>query len=108
MHVLPSATQPSRPDAGQALPLLLVLVALMAVVAISTARLGNRVLVIERAQTAADAAALAGVSGGASEAAAIAVRNGGRLVRFEWRGDDVVVAVRVGDHTARARASRAP
>ncbi|MCB0968563.1 MAG: hypothetical protein KDB37_17155 [Ilumatobacter sp.] len=77
-----------------------VLLALVPVVA----DLGDR----QRAQHAADAAALAGVSGGRSAASTLASANGGALVSFTERGDDVVVVVRVGDHDATARATDGP
>ena len=52
-------------------------------------RLGRR----NQAQVAADAAALAGVDGGAGVASDIAARNGGRLVSFRRDADSVTVVV---------------
>lgn len=57
------------------------------------------------AQTAADAAALAGVLDGPATARALAEANGGALVSFERVGTtDVRVRVRVGTAVAIARA----
>ena len=63
-----------------------------------------------RAQTAADAAALAGLYGGHSSARAIAVRNGVVLTgwSYEPSSAEVVVTVKVDRATATARASGAP
>ena len=72
------------------------------------ARLGAGLVEASRAQAAADAAALAGVEGGAPAAARLAAHNGARLVWVDRVGDDVVVVVQVGDAQATARASAAP
>ncbi|NND74770.1 MAG: helicase/secretion neighborhood TadE-like protein [Ilumatobacter sp.] len=61
-----------------------------------------------RAQSAADAAALASLHGGRASAAALATRNGGVVLSWQRRGGDVVVVVRVGRSTATARASDQP
>lgn len=71
------------PDRGQAIPVLLVITALTAACAVGVARVGARAVDGVRAQTAADAAALAGVDHGRPAAAALAARNGARLV--SWR-----------------------
>ncbi|MDP2293248.1 MAG: hypothetical protein Q8M22_18850 [Actinomycetota bacterium] len=97
-----------HPDAGQAVPLLLAVVALIAVVMAATAHLGARVVVEEHAQVAADAAALAGLDGGRPAAERLARANDGVLVAFAGSDLDVQVTVRVGDATATARATRAP
>lgn len=97
-----------RPDAGQAVPLLLAVVALIAVVMAATAHFGARVVAEEQAQVAADAAALAGLDGGRPAAERLARANGGALVAFAGGDLDVQVTVRVGDATATARATRAP
>lgn len=62
----------------------------------------------QRARSAADASALAGVIGGRVAATDIAGRNEARLVSWSERGDEVVVTVRVGDHVATARATDGP
>jgi len=62
----------------------------------------------QQAQVAADAAALAGVTGGRAAATKLATANGGVLVTFASEGDTVQVVVRVREATATARATRAP
>lgn len=62
----------------------------------------------QRAQAAADAAALAGVVAGRSAAAELAAANGGELVWWSEIGDEVTVVVDVEGHRARARATDAP
>lgn len=58
-----------------------------------------------RARSAADAAALAGVTDGPDAAAELAVRNGGQVVSWTRDGDTVTVVVRVGDAAATASAT---
>lgn len=62
----------------------------------------------QQARSAADAAALAGVTGGRAEAASIAQRNDGVLVGWSRTGREVTVEVRVGDQLAVARATDGP
>jgi len=62
----------------------------------------------QRARSAADAAALAGVTGGRQAAAAIAGANGASLVEFSQVGHEVLVTVQVGDQRGDARATDAP
>jgi hypothetical protein len=81
------------------------LVAVAAVLVLGTGVLAGDVVDAGRARSAADAAALAGVRGGRSAAARLAVANGGRLVSWEQDGDTVLVTVRVGDAVADARAT---
>jgi Flp pilus assembly protein TadG len=83
-------------------------VVVAALVAMGVAREGTVMAQRERAQTAADAAALAGVTGGRSASADLAVANGATLVSFERDGSTVTVIVRVGDVRARARATDGP
>ena len=68
------------------------------------AELGDR----QRAQTAADAAALAGVTGGRLGSARLAAANDGTLVAWRLVGDDVIVTVDVDGHRATARATDGP
>lgn len=98
----------TRSDAGQAIPLLLAVVALIAVVMAATAHFGARVIEQEQAQVAADAAALAGLAGGRPAAERLARANGAALIGFTGGDLDVQVTVRVGEATATARATRAP
>jgi len=95
-----------RRDQGQALPLLAGVLALVAAVAIGLVALGNLVGERARAQTAADAAALAGAARGRPAAVAMARENHGDLESFAVQGAEVEVTVRVGDATATSRARR--
>jgi hypothetical protein len=61
-----------------------------------------------RAQNAADAAALAGVTGGASASSAIAAANDAAVVAWSRSGHDVTVTVQVGEQQATARATDEP
>jgi hypothetical protein len=62
----------------------------------------------QRARSAADAAALAGLDGGQPAAVAIAAANGAALVGWQGEGHEVLVTVVVGDQRASARATDAP
>jgi hypothetical protein len=92
-------------DRGQALPLVVAVVAFVAVCVVGAGRLVGGAVDAARARTAADAAALAGAGDGRAAAAEMAAANGGVLVGFREAGDDVVVDVRVGSAVATARAS---
>ena len=94
-----------RADGGQAVPLTAALVAIAAVLVLGIGELAGDVVDAGRARAAADAAALAGVTGGPAGAARFAARNGATLVRWRREGTDVLVTVRVGDATASARAT---
>jgi hypothetical protein len=95
-------------DNGQATLLAVSVVALAVALMLGAVRLGVRLIDLERASAAADAAALAALDGGRSAAADMAARNGARLTGFTALGDDVAVVVVVGDATGEARATRAP
>jgi hypothetical protein len=92
---------------GQVLPLLVVVVALAALVVVGLGRLGAVVVARAEAQTAADAAALAGTVHGRAAAEALAAANDGRLVSWEAAGAEVEVVAEVRGQRARARARRA-
>lgn len=62
----------------------------------------------ERARSAADAAALAGVHGGRDAAAEMAAANGGVLVAWSRDATSVTVTVRVDEGEASARATNGP
>lgn len=101
----------TRRDRGQAALLVVCMSAVLLVaVLVAAASMGRTILDRQRAQTAADAAALAALVGGREDAAEFAERHGGSLV--SWRvgptSDDVTVVVRVGESTATARATDAP
>jgi hypothetical protein len=94
-----------RPDdSGQAVPFVVVSVLVAAVAALALGRLGVRVVADARAQTAADAAALAGVRGGYQAADRLARANGATLVSFRLAGRDVRVEVTRDGSEARAHA----
>lgn len=111
---------PGSPGSGRdrgSVSLLVVLVALALAGAALVAMAGSAEVLIERdrATTAADASALAGVVGGREAAEAIASRNGAVLESYAstvvGASADVVevtVQVRVGDVRATARATNGP
>ena len=83
---------------------------LLVAIVLALATMGRTALDRTRAQTAADAAALASLEGGRSAADALAQRNDA-VVESWFRGPgpfEVTVTVRLGDTTATARASDAP
>lgn len=98
-------------DHGQAAVLVVtVAAALLVVMLAALASMGATSIDRTRAQTAADAAALASVDGGRVEADSLAAAHGATVVDW-WPGpgpDEVTVTVRLGDVTATARASVSP
>ena len=103
------AVRRRRADRGQAA---IVVVAVAAVVLVTMlfalATMGRTTLDRTRAQTAADAAALAALDGGPAAAADLAARHGAVVVSWTRRDREVTVTVRLGEVTATARASDAP
>jgi Flp pilus assembly protein TadG len=101
--------KPGRSRDGGSLVLAMTVVAVLAaLVAVATVEVGIAMVQRQRAQTAADAAALAGVSGGHAAAARLAAANSGRLISFVRTDWTVRVVVRLGDATATASASDGP
>lgn len=100
------STNPSASERGQAMPLVLGVVALAVVVLLALVPLAQGTAQRARAVTAADAAALAGAAEGEAAARRVAADNGGRLVAWRAEGSDVWVTVVVGDARARAKARR--
>jgi hypothetical protein len=88
------------------LPLYALVLLLAAGAAVALAYLGRIAVRDARAQTAADAAALAGAAEGEPAATELAARNGARLESFVADGHTVIVTVRVGDRHAAARAAQ--
>ena len=80
--------------------------ALVVMLVLGLVALGNTADDRARAQTAADAAALAGAADGQVAADAAATANHATLERFTARGGEVEVVVRAGDSRATARAGR--
>jgi hypothetical protein len=97
-----------RSQAGQALGLVLCAVAFIALLAVGVSKLGLRLVEEARAQTAADAAALAGVDGGFVAARRAAAANGATVVSWVQSPDVFTVTVQFGGSKATARASRQP
>jgi hypothetical protein len=92
-------------DRGQAVPLVIAVGVVAAVAVVALGRLAVGAVEAARARTAADAAALAGAVDGRAAASTAAVANHGVLISFVTSGEEVVVEVRVGRATARARAA---
>lgn len=95
-----------RNERGAALPLLsLVLVCMLVTTGIV---IGVSVRAVDRAQaqSAADAAALAGVAEGREGAVRLATANGGVLTEFDVGDNEVRVVVEVDGRRAEARAER--
>jgi len=98
-------------EAGQAaLVVVVVAVVVVAVVIAALAEVGQGTRAAARAQTAADAAALASIDGGRPAAIEMAALNGGLAV--SWRRGpgayEVTVVVSVDGVEATARATNAP
>src|SRR4051812_14714106 len=94
-----------RGDDGQAVPLIVAVVAVAFVAVLALGRFAVGTVDAARARTAADAAALAGAAHGRADADRAASANGGQVESFAQVGDDVVVVVRVGSARATARAT---
>ena len=87
--------------------LVVVTAVLLVVMLLAIATMGRITVDRTRAQTAADAAALAGLDGGPFAASRLAARHGAQVIAWSERGDVVTVTVRLGDTTATARATDA-
>lgn len=96
-------------ERGQAFGLVAAVLAVAAVVVVAMGSFVGTAVSVARARTAADAAALAGVTGGEPAAVAIAARHGATVVAWSASGPpnarDVRVTVRVGRASATAAAS---
>ena len=86
--------------------LAVIVIAALSVVAVGS--FSGRVIDRGRAQTAADAAALAATIGGRPAAERLASSNGGRLISYGESDDVVVVVVDVAGERATARATDGP
>lgn len=93
-------------ERGQTMPLLALLVLLTGGIAVGLVRFGATAAHLASAQTAADAAALAGAAEGRAAADDLAAANGARIDTYAVDGAEVDVRVRVPDGWARARARR--
>lgn len=104
---------PVSRDRGQAVLLMVAVIACCGLLAVAVGTLGGALRERQQARTAADAAALAGVDGGMQSAERLARSNGGSLVSFSRDalragGWVVTVIVRVGAAAASARATNGP
>jgi uncharacterized membrane protein len=95
-----------RRDAGQIVPKMALVLFAVVIVAMVVIRLGLQVDRRARAQSAADAAAIAGATEGEDIAGSVSEANGATLESFVVRGSEVEVVVRLGDERATARARR--
>ena len=98
----------ARGEAGQAMPLVLVVVAASVGAMLLLGALGGRALLSAKAQTAADAAALAGAAEGPEAADELARLNGSASAGVEGGVGDATVTARVGGVDAVARAQSPP
>jgi Flp pilus assembly protein TadG len=99
---------PTRADDGSVVLIVAVVMTICLMTAVGIGRVGEVVASRARAQTAADAAALAGLTSGRPGAARVAQANGAVLVSYVRSGWTVTVQTRVEEVTARARASNGP
>ena len=95
-------------DRGQAVVLLLTVVVMAALGVVGVGQFGSRIVDRARAQTAADAAALAATAGGRAAAVRLASANGAVLVEYDEGADVVTVVVDVDGERAVARATDGP
>ena len=95
-----------RREAGQIVPMAALVLAIVMLIGLLVVRLGLQVDERARAQSAADAAALAGATEGEDVAGSVTEANGAVLESFVVRGSEVEVVVRYGDERATARAKR--
>lgn len=99
----------SSRDAGSALVLtVLVGLAIAGSALLAVVPVAGTLLDRQRAHAAADAAALAGVTGGAAASADMAAANGADLVAWARDGRAVTVTVQVGGQRITARATDGP
>ena len=99
---------PTRSERGQAMVLLLVVVAMAALAVVAVGQFGRRLVDRGRAQIAADAAALAATTGGRLAAAHLASGNGAVLVSYVEAHGAVTVVVEIDGQRAAARATDGP
>ena len=94
-----------RGDGGQAMPLAIAAIVVAGLLTIAVGSMAADVVDAARAQTAADAAALASIEGGRVAASSMALEHGGAVVSWSQQGTVITVSVRVGDAVAVARAT---
>ncbi len=92
-------------ESGQVMPLIGVVMAILVIAALAMGQATKIINTKARAQTAADAAALAGVAGGVPAARSAARANGATVTKFANTADGVVVTVDLGDQKATSAAA---
>jgi len=97
-----------RNERGAVTPLVAVLMVAVGGLCLGLGRLGGTANAKARAQTAADAAALAGAAEGEDAARSLAAANGAEVLSIDTDGAEVQVKVRVHGVEARARATGRP
>jgi predicted MarR family transcription regulator len=96
-------------DRGAALVLtILIALAIVGAATVSVVPVLDTLFDRQRAHSGADAAALAGVTGGQGAAAEVAAANGGVLVAWSRDGRQVTVTVQVDGQRVTARATDEP
>ena len=100
--------RPRRDRGGASILVMTAVVAIAVAIGAAMASTSTTLIDRVRAQSAADAAALASVRGGRAAAEQLAAVNGASLVSWRQIGPDVVVEVRAGAAVATARATDAP
>lgn len=98
-------SQRPRRDTGAASVLVVAVIVVLSTLSLAVGRFGRRLHDTARAQTAADAAALAGALGGRARAAELAAANHAVLVSFIELDAGVRVVVSVDGAVAIAQAS---
>ena len=93
-------------EEGQAVPLVLAVVALIVIVLLTLIPLARASQERAAARTAADAAALAGAAEGEAAAREVARANSAEVVSWQAEGLDVWVVVELGAARAEAKARR--
>lgn len=92
-------------EGGQVIPIVAILLGFMVVATLVVMRVGSEANTAASVQTAADAAALAGIGAGAEDDARKAAEaNGARLVQFRSEAGAAFVEVSKAGRTADARA----
>ncbi len=100
-----------RHDNGQAAVLFVIVASVLFIATVAAlAVVGGRIVERVRAQSVADAVALASLDVGHARADVLARRHGAELISWTTRpsGDEVTVIVRLGGAHATARATNAP
>lgn len=93
-------------ERGSGLVLVALSLGLVVVMSLLLVLVTERVVDRSHAQSAADAAALAGAAGGESEAVAFAQENGATLLSFSSNGSEVSVRIELDGVVAHANAKR--